>query len=157
MAGLSGKKVLARFTGLRLALNNVKSSCADLIRVSTSLFQPLQGVDRRHKTMAVRLIEIGCTQGFSHNLRSPWPGSSRPSTPYRQATEPPSKTWVAGSRPATGTVGCSGALWYLLTAAVKSGTGQPWHMAGQDDIGGAMFLPSSLRDFPRSALHIMAI
>src|SRR5438067_4728217 len=27
------------------------------------------------------------------------------------------------------------------------------HKAGQDEIGGAMFLPSSLRDFPRTALR----
>src|SRR5204862_6846943 len=71
--GCSGK-MFSRFTGLGLAVNNVKSSCADLFRVSTSLFQLLQGVDGRHK-------------------------------------------------------------------------------AGQDEIGGAMFLPSSLRDFPRTALR----
>ena len=49
MAGLFGENVLARFTGLGRAANNVKSSCADLFRVSTSLFQPSQGVDGRHK------------------------------------------------------------------------------------------------------------
>ena len=73
-AGLSGENIPARLTGLGLAPNNVQSSCADLFRVSTSLFQPPQGVDGRHK-------------------------------------------------------------------------------AGQDEIGGAMFLPSSLRDFPRTALR----
>src|SRR6266481_7519725 len=88
VAGLYGKKVLARFTGPGLAANNVKSSCADLFRVSASLFQPLQGVD-------------------AHGS-SPWAGGPR-------------------------------------------------HEAGQDEIGGAMFLLSSLQDFPRIALHVMAI
>ena len=46
--------ILAPLTGLGLGANNVQSSCVDLFRVSTSLFQPLQGVDGRHKATAVQ-------------------------------------------------------------------------------------------------------
>src|SRR6266446_3935136 len=48
-AGPSGEIFLPRMTCAGLGGNGFKSSCADLIRVSTSLFQPLQGVDGRHK------------------------------------------------------------------------------------------------------------
>src|SRR5712692_3801411 len=44
-AGLSGENILAMPTCVILPENELKSSCADLIRVSTSLSLPSQGVD----------------------------------------------------------------------------------------------------------------
>src|SRR5437660_10446714 len=44
-AGLSGENILAMLTCVILSENELKSSCADLIRVSTSLSLPSQGVD----------------------------------------------------------------------------------------------------------------
>src|SRR5713101_1761211 len=44
-AGLSGENILAMLTCVILPENELKSSCADLIRVSTSLSLPSQGVD----------------------------------------------------------------------------------------------------------------
>src|SRR5438876_1161919 len=44
-AGLSGENILAMLTCMILPENELKSSCADLIRVSTSLSLPSQGVD----------------------------------------------------------------------------------------------------------------
>ena len=49
-AGLSGENFLARMTCGGCARSNFNSSCADLIRVSTSLFRPAQGVDGRVET-----------------------------------------------------------------------------------------------------------
>src|ERR1700730_4245500 len=93
---------------------------------------------------AVRLVRLRKVVYRDSVTTEDPPGRARPGhlRPYRQSTEPPSKTWVPtdlvrglkahGSRPATGTAGCGGALWYLLTAAVKSGTGQPWLKAGHE-------------------------
>ena len=44
-AGLSGEIISATITGLELIRSALRSSCADLIRASTSLFQALEGVD----------------------------------------------------------------------------------------------------------------
>src|SRR5437762_2222707 len=46
---LSEKNLLAAMTDARCTRNNFNSSCADLIRVSTSLFRPAQGMDGRPK------------------------------------------------------------------------------------------------------------
>src|SRR6266702_2090293 len=48
-AGLSGEIISATITGLGLTGIDLKSSCADLIRASTSLFRALEGVDGRAK------------------------------------------------------------------------------------------------------------
>src|SRR5260370_40315332 len=47
--GCQGKIFLARMTGWVLGGINLKSSCADLIRASTSLLRALEGVDGRAK------------------------------------------------------------------------------------------------------------
>src|SRR5205823_4005698 len=49
----------------------------------------------------VRLSAFGCLCRDQHNPRSPWPGSARPSTPSFRSTERVTKTWVAGTSPAT--------------------------------------------------------
>ena len=48
-AGLSGEIVSPTITGFWLTAINLSSSCADLIRASTSLFRALEGVDGRDK------------------------------------------------------------------------------------------------------------
>ena len=48
-AGLSGENFSARIASLEFEGSNLKSSCADLIRVSTSLFRAREGVDGRDK------------------------------------------------------------------------------------------------------------
>ena len=48
-AGLSGEIVSPTITGFWLTAINLSSSCADLIRASTSLFRALEGVDGRVK------------------------------------------------------------------------------------------------------------
>jgi hypothetical protein len=48
-AGLFGEIISAMITSLDLTGINLKSSCADLIRASTSLFRTLEGVDGRDR------------------------------------------------------------------------------------------------------------
>src|SRR5437879_1250795 len=48
-AGLSGEIFPASVTCVRLAANDLRSSCAGLTRASTSLFRPIQGVGGRVK------------------------------------------------------------------------------------------------------------
>ena len=48
-AGLSGEIISATITGVEPTGTDLKSSCADLIRASTSLFRALEGVDGRDK------------------------------------------------------------------------------------------------------------
>ena len=48
-AGLSGEIISAMITGVEPTGTDLKSSCADLIRASTSLFRALEGVDGRDK------------------------------------------------------------------------------------------------------------
>ena len=47
--GLSGEIISAMITGVEPTGTDLKSSCADLIRASTSLFRALEGVDGRDK------------------------------------------------------------------------------------------------------------
>ena len=47
--GLSGEIISATITGVEPTGTDLKSSCADLIRASTSLFRALEGVDGRDK------------------------------------------------------------------------------------------------------------
>jgi hypothetical protein len=77
-----------------------------------------EGVHGRAEPTTVRLTEIGCLQRSENNSR-PVTGLVLVIHAFPRSTQPSSKTWVAGTSPATGNSGCVGDRRHLLPAAVK--------------------------------------